>query len=74
MENETNQQPIEEPQASPAMEVIEDSEAYGWRFHRTPLLIALGITILMYLAIFFAVNEYPPYYDPADLPPPPSAG
>ena len=54
--------------------ILEEDPTFGWSFHKWPFLIALGITILLYLVIFLFVDPNPPYFDPASLPPPPGAG
>lgn len=48
-----------------------DEENFGWEFHFWPLVIALGITVVLYGLIFLFVDPNPPYFDPAKLPPPP---
>ena len=52
--------------------VLEEEEEFGISFHKSPFLIAAGITILLYLMVFLFVSEEPPAFDPADLPPPPA--
>lgn len=39
--------------------------------HKWPFLVSLGIVVVFYLLVFLFVDEYPPYINPADLPPPP---
>ncbi len=52
MENENMTSRIEEqspPEESPY-------EAYGWDFHKKPLIYALIVTALFYAFIFFFIN------------------
>ena len=51
---------------------VEEEEEFGWSFHKWPFLIAVGLTVVIYILIFTFVSPNPPYFDPADLPPPPS--
>lgn len=51
-----------------------EEELYGWSFHKWPFLIAVGVTLLLYLLIFSFVDPEPPYFDPSELPPPPAGG
>lgn len=62
-----NGQPIdsEDPLYDPE---VED---FGWSFHKWPFLISVAIVVVLYLLIFVFVDEFPPYFDPAKLPPPP---
>lgn len=49
-----------------------DVESFGWSFHKWPFLIAVVIVVALYTFIFTCVDEFPPYFDPAELPPPPA--
>jgi hypothetical protein len=55
-------------------EIDYEEEIYGWSFHKWPFLIALCVTLLLYLLIFSFVDPKPPYFDPSELPPPPAGG
>ncbi len=49
------EQPFEENQESESPESYR-YEAYGWEFHKKPLLYALILTVLFYLFIFFYIS------------------
>lgn len=69
MENETEKQDSKDS-ADPAF----NEEMTGWSFHKWPFLIAVGITLLLYILVFAFVDPNPPYFDPSELPPPPAGG
>ena len=50
-----NEQQMEQKQKRDAQENYR-YEAYGWEFHKKPLIYALVLTILFYLFIFFYIN------------------
>jgi hypothetical protein len=58
-------------QPNPSLEA-GDVESFGWSFHKWPFLIALTIVVVLYSFIFLFVDPNPPYFDPAQLPPPPA--
>ncbi len=49
-----------------------DVESFGLSFHKWPFCIALVIVVVLYTFIFAFVDPNPPYFDPAQLPPPPA--
>lgn len=48
-------QELEDPGTPPTVEE-DDDDAYGWEFHKLPLLIAAIITLIFYAFVFFYVN------------------
>ncbi|MFH1738967.1 MAG: hypothetical protein ABIH23_08145 [bacterium] len=46
----------EEESRIPEDEGIEEPESYGWEFHKVPLLIAVILTGIFYLFVYFFVN------------------
>ena len=46
----------EEEARVPDSESNDEPEAYGWDFHKTPLIIAVVLTVIFYAFVYFFVN------------------